>query len=65
MNATELRRKLQPEGTRMMSEWIREDLVKVLEKCRDERTGLAIMEVAEVIKEVWAAEDIKILKNNL
>lgn len=65
MKAKELREKLQTNANRLLSDWTRHDLIMVLKKTRQERGGLSLMEIAEVIKETLTQEEMQALKNDL
>lgn len=63
--AKELREALQAEGARLMSDWTRQDLGRVLERTRSQEAGLALQEVAEVIQENLSPEEVESLKKFL
>lgn len=64
MNATELRRQLQGTADAILSDWTREDLRYSLNKSRQHKGGLSLMEIAECIKETLGG-DTAVLKQNL
>ena len=65
MNATQLREQLQTYSARLLSDWTREDLQRILEKTRQQRGGIALMEIADVIREVLNPEEVRALKDDL
>ena len=65
MSAKELRKMLQTNAQELMSDWTREDLAHQLKRTRSHNGGLSLMEIAEVIQENLAPEEVAQLKNNL
>ena len=65
MNVTQLREQLQTDSARLLSDWTREDLQRILEKTRQQRGGIALMEIADVIREVLNPEEVRALKDDL
>ncbi len=65
MNATQLRRILQVNSGKLLSEWTREDLARVMKRTRQERGGLSLIEIAEVIRESLQPEEVEQIKKNL
>ena len=65
MNVTQLREQLQTYSARLLSDWTREDLQRILEKTRQQRGGIALMEIADVIREVLNPEEVRALKDDL
>ena len=57
MTAQETREALQNESARLLSDWTRQDLKHYLKRTREQSGGLSLMEIAEVIKEVFTKEE--------
>lgn len=62
---TELRRELQSTVERVRSDWTRDLLQEGLRRSRDKECGIAIGEIAEVIREALPAEEVDALRKLL
>lgn len=56
--AQKMREELQNESARILSDWTREDLIHQLKRTREERGGLSLMEIAEIMKEVFTPDEV-------
>lgn len=65
MNATQLRRNMQTKEQMERCETIRHELSIAVRNTRIHFGGISLMEIAEVIKENLAPEEVESLKNDL
>ncbi len=65
MDAKQLREELQKQRQLLISEWTRDELIVSLKKTREQRGGLSLLEISDVIKSVLSEEEVTYLKNKL